>query len=118
VAAEGIIRELDGQSGSWTLGTTRAHVLRARGELDLCRGEIAKAASFFRQALHIHQDMDAALEAAAVRLRLCRALLLLGDTEGAALELDSGEKVLTRNKAHLYRGDCGEMRSMLASLID
>lgn len=111
--AQQLVEDLARQPGSWELGTTRAHVLRARGEIRLCRKDLEEAARLFREALGIYQEMDARLEAAAVRLRLAEALRRLADPESAALELDSAERVFTRDDARLYVDDCRRLRAML-----
>ena len=111
--AREIIEELDQQPGAWSVGSAYAHVLRARAEVMLSTGEPEEAVRLFRDAVRVHQDMDALLEAAAVRLRLAESLLRLQDRAGAALELDSAESVLDRRQARLYVDDCRRLRTML-----
>jgi hypothetical protein len=69
-----------------------------------------------RDALGVYQEMNAPLEAAGARLRLAKALLLVDDPEGAALELDSAEPVFRRNGARLYIDDCSKLRETLSTL--
>lgn len=113
--AQQIIDELERQPEAWGLGTALAHVLRARGETRLARNQVEKAVSLFREAVSVYQRMEAALEAAAVRLRLAEALWRLDDRAGAVMELDSAEGVITRNEAYLYVSDCRRLRVNLSS---
>lgn len=59
--------------------------------------------------------MDACLEAAVARLRLADALYRVPDPEGAALELDSAERLFERQGARLYLDDCRTLRSREAA---
>ncbi len=111
--AQEIISELEAQPDAWALGTTRGHVLRARGETCLARHHAEDAAGLFREALGVYREMHASLDAAAVRLRLAEALWRLGDPEGGILELDSAERVFTRNEAELFTEDCRRLRVKL-----
>jgi ATP/maltotriose-dependent transcriptional regulator MalT len=115
-AAGQLIGELEKEPESWAVGTVRAHVLRARGEASLARGDGGQAVKLLRDALGVYQEMNAPLEAAGARLRLAKALLLVDDPEGAALELDSAEPVFRRNGARLYIDDCSKLRETLSTL--
>ncbi|MGA8261676.1 MAG: winged helix-turn-helix domain-containing protein [Arenicellales bacterium] len=108
-----IMTELDQQPDSWSVGTLRGHVLRARGEMALYQGEIREAARLLRDAVYVYQELDASLEAAAARLRLAEALLEADEAEGAVLELVSAETVFKRNGARLYLEDCRKLREIL-----
>lgn len=111
--AREIIDDLEKQPDSWGVGTTRAHVLRARGETSFAQGDSEQAVRLFRDSLRVYQDMDAPLEAAQARLRLAEVLVHLEDPEGAMLELESAEAVLARAEARLFFDDCRKLRAAL-----
>lgn len=114
-AAHQALEKLRQQPDSWAMGTMRAHVLRAQGELHLAGDQPADAVRLFRDAMQLYQEMDAHLESAAVRLRLVECLVRLEDPDGASLELDSAESVFTRNDARLYLDDCRQLRLTIIS---
>jgi DNA-binding winged helix-turn-helix (wHTH) protein len=109
-----IIGELERHPDSWTVGTTRAHVQRAKAEACFAQRDPEQAVRLFRDALRTYQDMDAPLEAAQARLRLADALLAVGDPGGAVLELESADAVLARSEARLFLDDCRKLRAALA----
>ena len=75
--------------------------------------ETAHAASLFSFGSSRTTTVVALLEAASARMYLAKALLETGDTEGAALELDSAETVFQRSGVRLYLEDCRKLREVL-----
>jgi len=116
-AATEAIAELDAHPELWSLGTTRAQVVRARGELAFADAQFAAAADYFREAMQMLETLESPIDAAAVELRLANALAALGDWVNAQLEFERARKVLEGTGSRLYLGDCEKLRDDLQSML-
>jgi ATP/maltotriose-dependent transcriptional regulator MalT len=85
---------------------------RARGELELARGDARAALTASRGAWHAWSELGAPYEAARVRVLIGQSCRLLGDEDTAALELDAARTVF----AQLGAGpDLGRVDSLVRS---
>lgn len=84
--AEAACRELDELASHFGSGWLRAHAARARGALQLARGEPLEASRLLREAFHLLQAI-APYFAARVRLLIARCSRAFGDDDGERFEL-------------------------------
>ncbi|XRQ02745.1 LuxR C-terminal-related transcriptional regulator [Actinomadura welshii] len=85
--------ELEGIAAGFDSPYLRAVVGHARGSILLAGGDAAAACSALRRAWASWQELDAAYEAALVRLRMAQACRHLGDHDTAEMELDAARRV-------------------------
>lgn len=69
---------------------------QARGSVLLAEGDPAGALPFLRRAAGLWRELDAPYEGARVRVLLARACGALGDTDTAAMDLDSARRVFKK----------------------
>jgi len=116
VATEALA-ELDAHPELWSIGTSRAQVARARGELAFADAQFATAANYFRESMQILELLESPIDAAAVELRLANTLAVMGDWVNAQLEFERASKVLEGSGARLYLGDCEKLRNDFKSML-
>jgi DNA-binding CsgD family transcriptional regulator len=76
-----------------------ATAAQARGEIELAEDDAYAALASLRRALTIWQELPAPYLAAKARVSLGLACRMLGDEDGAALELDAARAVFERLEA-------------------
>jgi len=79
--------------GMDVLGAMAQH---AKGAVALAEGDALAAIHALRQAQEVWQRVDAPYLGARIRLLVARAFRVLGDEDGAALELDAARKVFVQ----------------------
>jgi DNA-binding winged helix-turn-helix (wHTH) protein len=110
--AIGAMRELDAHPDLWALGSMCAQVSRARGEIEVARGNLDAAIRLFRNAIHDFLETGALLDAAIVRLSLAACLAMTGDTSGAELELGAAERAFEKTGATFYLKECARIKGL------
>ncbi len=88
--------ELEAIAGEFDTTTIHAGAGWAHGCADLTEGDAAGAIRRFRHALQHWQAVGAPFEAAKTRAMLAEALVIEGDTEAAALELEAARSAFER----------------------
>lgn len=81
--------ELESTAGSLDTPVLRAMAAHARGAVEIADSDPRTALGFLRLAFETWQEIGAPYEAARVRVLAGRACRMLGDGEGAKLELDA-----------------------------
>lgn len=93
--------ELTRIAGTFASELLLAHAARARGAVELLRGEAASALGLLRQAFETWQRLNAPYLAAQARIQLACAYQVLGDEQGATFELEGARSSLVRLGAAL-----------------
>ena len=88
--------ELERIAAQWGGGVLDAVAAHARGAIELASGVAEKALDPLRRALRAWDTMGVPYEAARVRVLLATACRLLGDEEGAEMELQAARAELER----------------------
>ncbi|MDZ5698736.1 helix-turn-helix transcriptional regulator [Chelativorans sp. M5D2P16] len=91
--AQRACRELENCAEAYGTELLMALATHARGAVELAEGEAQPAAVRLRQAIERWQQVDAPYEAARVRVMMGLAFRALGDSDGAALELQAAGAV-------------------------
>ena len=73
-----------------------AMAMHAQGAVVLAEGDARGAIDPLRRAQEVWQRVGAPYLGARIRVLMARAFLALGDTDGAALELDAAQKVFVQ----------------------
>jgi DNA-binding CsgD family transcriptional regulator len=90
-----LVAELEEAASALGSPALQAMAAHASGALAVATGHAEAALPPLRTALRLWLDLDWPYEAARARVLMGRALALVGDTEGAAAELDSALAALT-----------------------
>jgi DNA-binding CsgD family transcriptional regulator len=98
-AARAAVDELDGIALRFDTELVAATAAQARGEIELAEDDAYAALASLRRALGLWQALQAPYLAARARVSLGLACRLLGDEDGAALELDAARAVFERLEA-------------------
>jgi DNA-binding CsgD family transcriptional regulator len=95
-AAHTAADELDAAAARLDTEAITATAAQARGTIEVAEQDAYAALGSLRRALGIWQALDAPYLAAKTRVSIARACHILGDTDGAGLELDTARAVFER----------------------
>ncbi|RYZ05627.1 MAG: hypothetical protein EOO73_19240 [Myxococcales bacterium] len=109
--ARAALAELDSLPELLTGQSSVAERARARAELAWAVGDLTAAESAFRESLELWLQIQAALHAADVRLRLGELLLQVGDPTSAELELSAAATDFERVRAEPQLARCVGLRA-------
>jgi tetratricopeptide (TPR) repeat protein len=96
VAARNAAGELAAAADKFATSALQASAAAALGVAAGMKGDTAAAVAHFRQACSLWLEVDAPYEVARIRARLGAALLRLGDTVAAGMELDAAAATFRR----------------------
>ena len=105
-----VLSELEHNPAQWQLGSARAFVIRARGEVALAKGDRSPALNDFRAALKLFKELDLPIEAALTRLRIANTLRFDGDNDGADMEIDTARRFFNTIQADYYCQLCDQLQ--------
>jgi class 3 adenylate cyclase len=91
--------EMEQLADTYRTHALRAAAARARGQVELARGNVAAAADAFRRERRLWQELNAPYETARARVGLGEALLTDDHSEGAIMELRSATATFEQLKA-------------------
>jgi DNA-binding winged helix-turn-helix (wHTH) protein/Tfp pilus assembly protein PilF len=114
--AESALAELDASSELLASRASAAERQRARGELAWAKSDLSQAELLLRDSVADWLAVGARLQAAEVRVRLCKLLIAAGDRIAAELELSAAETEFRRVEAAPLLQHCHALRAVLAEV--